>query len=495
MQKKNLIILIPIILVILNLILKFIHIDSQSIAGDEPFSIFHAQLGVSSIIEQLKQGNNPPLFEIILHYWIKLFGISAFSVRFLPLLFSTITVLFIYKIGSSFFNLRVAIVSSLLFTFSNYHLFFAHECRVYSLFALLTTLSMYAFLKLQQERNSKKHFILFVISTVFLIYSHYFGFWVIFIQLFITLILKQNRKELVKLYFLGLAIIAIAYIPMWATFIEQFFVSAESGTWLQPPANLGALYFMLWKFTNKPVATSISILVLVAAFIKFIFLKDYKKLGDYKPQINIVTWFALPFLLMFLISFEVPMFHDRYLVFLSVAFYILLAISVNYLLPKHKLRYILDAVIILLFIITFNPNVDNQRHTQEAITKVKELKDEQTLVIISPYYFMPTFTYYYNINYFKLTDRNVPYKRMNKKLRSENIYCVYGMNQNLNEKLESFNKVIFLDAAADFANPNNNIRKTIDSKFEQKEKHFFYEIFTVYLYARKKNITNQYKEI
>jgi hypothetical protein len=98
---------------------------------------------------------------------------------------------------------------------------------------------------------------------------------------------------------------------------------------------------------------------------------------------------------------------------------------------------------------------------------------------------MPTFTYYYNIDYFKLTDSNVPYNKMNQKLRSENIYTVYGMNQNLTKELESFNKVIFLDAAADFANSNNNIRKTLDSRFEQTEKHFFYEIFIVYAYERK----------
>ncbi len=485
MQKKNLIILIPALLVALNFILKFIYIDAQSIAGDEPFSIFHAQLNVSSIIDQLKQGNNPPLFEIILHYWIKLFGISAMSVRFLPLIFSTVTVLFIYKIGTTFFNLRIAITGSLLYTFSNYHLFFAHECRVYSLFVLLTTISMYAFLTLQKNRNSTKHLVLLIVSNIMLIYSHYFGFWVIFIQFFVTLLFKQNRKEILKLYFTITIITAIAYIPMWRTFFERFFLSTTHGTWLQAPQNLGAIYFMLWQFTNKPVATSISIVVLVASVIKFFILTDFKKAADFKFEINILTWFALPFLLMFFLSFKVPMFHDRYLVFLSVALYILLAISIHYLLPKFKYKYFLDAIVILMFIITFNPNVDNKRHTKEAIATVKELKDEHTLVIISPYYFMPTFTYYYNTDYFKLTDNNVPYRAMNQKLTSENIYPVYGINQIPKETINSFNRIIFLDAAADFANPDNNIRKTLDSKFEQKEKHFFYEIFTVYLYVKK----------
>ena len=75
---------------------------------------------------------------------------------------------------------------------------------------------------------------------------------------------------------------------------------------------------------------------------------------------------------------------------------------------------------------------------------------------------------------------------MNQKLKSENIYAVYAIEQIQEETLNEFNKIIFLDAAADFANPNNNIRKTLDSKFEQIDKYFFYEIFNVYLYKRQR---------
>ncbi|MFC2150943.1 glycosyltransferase family 39 protein [Bacteroidota bacterium] len=485
MNRKNLLILIPILLVILNFILKFLYIDAQSIAGDEPFSIFHAQLDISSIIDQLLKGNNPPLFEIILHYWIQLFGISPASVRFLPLIFSVITVYFIYKIGISFFSLRIAIVGSLLFTFSNYHLFFAHECRVYSLFALLTSISMYAFFKLQEDKKRFKCLIITILSNVLLIYSHYFGFWVIFIQFFIILLFKSNRKHLLKLYVFGIIILALAYIPMWRTFFEQFFLSSTKGTWLEAPKNLGSLYFMLWKFSNKPVTTLICILLLVASLVKFFINKDYKKINEFKPNIWILTWFALPFLLMFLVSFKVPMFHDRYLIYLSVAFYPLLAIGIDYLFPKFKYRYIFDAVVILMFIVTFNPNVDNQRHVKETVAKVKELKDEKTLVIISTYHFMPNFTYYYNTDYFKLVNNKFPYQNMENKLISENIYAVYGIQQIPEDILNKFNNVIFLDAAADFANPNNNIKNTLNVTYTKADEFFFYEIFYVYKFERK----------
>jgi uncharacterized membrane protein len=89
---------VPILLVLLNAILKIIFIESRAIANDEPFSIFTAQMDVPALLAELAPGNNPPLYELILHGWIKIFGIGPFAVRFLPYFFSCFTVFFIYNI-------------------------------------------------------------------------------------------------------------------------------------------------------------------------------------------------------------------------------------------------------------------------------------------------------------------------------------------------------------------------------------------------------------
>ena len=125
-------------------LLKSLFLTSQSISLDDPFTIYHAQFDFWNLIGYLKNYNNPPLFEILLHFWIKLFGITEISVRILPMLFSSFSVLFIYKIGKVFFDSKTAIVVSILFTFFNIQLFYAHDCRVYSLF-LLTVVMFYCF--------------------------------------------------------------------------------------------------------------------------------------------------------------------------------------------------------------------------------------------------------------------------------------------------------------------------------------------------------------
>jgi len=92
------------LLVLLNLVLKGIYLGEHNLDLDEPFTLYQAQGSLGDLVSMMKWDNNPPLFYVLMHYWIRIFGISPFSARSISLLFSSFTIIFIYKIQCRLVN-------------------------------------------------------------------------------------------------------------------------------------------------------------------------------------------------------------------------------------------------------------------------------------------------------------------------------------------------------------------------------------------------------
>lgn len=462
------------VFVVLNVVLKFLYLDTNSISWDEPFSIYHAQMDVSKIIHHLYQGNNPPLFEIMLHYWIKWAGISPFSVRFLPAVFSSMTAGVVFLIGWRFISHKAGIFAALLFTGSNFHLFFAHEARVYAWFGLLTVSSMYVFFSLLENQKSTARWIALVLLNATLMYSHYFGVFLIAIQGLSVLFVPEIRRKMLVRYLISGVATFLLFLPNVVILANRLQVSATRGTWIEKPTGVESLYNMLWNFSNQPVTTVICIALLVAALVKKIIL--WKK-SNTTPQTQVVLiWFLFPFLSLFAISYAIPMFLDRYLVFVSFGYYLSVAVSVHFLFRNQRVNTWMYGAVALLFVATLKPNLDNKRHAQEAIAYVKKQTNEQTSILICGHDFVLNFCYYYDIDLFRRYNDQHVYQTMTEELNKKHIYPLYKMDSTL--PLQE--KVIYFDAAADFSNPNNGILETLKQRYTLVNTTHFEAIFTVY---------------
>lgn len=492
--KKNESIIIVIILVFINFILKGIFLQNNSLGGDEPFSVYHAQMHVTSIINLLSGGNNPPFYELILHYWINLFGISEFSVRFPSLIFSCVTVLFIYKLGAKHLNKRIALYASIIFIFSNYHILYAHEARVYALLGMLSVLSMYYFLDVLNVLLSKvsinrfntafkkKLFILLILNTL-LIYSHYFGFFILITQFIFLTFNKKLFSQYWKQILLSIGIIFTLYTPNIIVLFNRLIDSTINGTWLTPPTGIADLYSMIRKFANAPVVATFVIIVLIVALIKSFILKKYKNIN---PAYGlIILWFVFVFLFMFGISYLTPMFLDRYLMPAAIAFCFVVSISMDYLIKKPTFNYIIPGIVCILFIATVKPNISNKRNVEEAVEKVKEKIKSNTLVLIYPKNFIIDFSYYFDIEIFKDYNRKHIYSTIDNELRTENIYAINNIDEIDEIDLLEWNHIIYLNAVASSTAPQNNIKNKLNDHYTLDSKHEIYEIFNVIEYKMK----------
>jgi hypothetical protein len=253
-------------------------------------------------------------------------------------------------------------------------------------------------------------------------------------------------------------------------------MNSEGGVWLDKPSFI-ALYDNLWKFSNQPVNTVLFLLLLVLGAIFYFVRRSKMKLEtQYKV---VLIWFLIPFLLMFALSFKLPMFLDRYLVFLSVGYYLLIAIAIDRIGSKEWMKWALGAMVCIMMFVTTNFKAGITRKNKAAIEYVIEQKTEKTIVIVCPGWHHLLFSYYYDIEIFK------DFKHTQKRLAEDNIYGIKLLSKELKLKLSTAEKVIYFDAWDEQVDPNQENEKYLDANFTLIEEILNYEGTRLRIYVAK----------
>ncbi|MCO5264350.1 MAG: hypothetical protein M9948_00455 [Lentimicrobium sp.] len=88
-----------------------------------------------------------------------------------------------------------------------------------------------------------KMLIALVLSNLVMVYSHYFGWFIIFIQ-FIAGFLYLKDKRVVKSVLIALGLSFLAYLPFFLILIRQFLKSSQ-GTWIESPDSTSEYFINL----------------------------------------------------------------------------------------------------------------------------------------------------------------------------------------------------------------------------------------------------------
>ena len=466
---------IPVLFFLFNIILRAFGIEVNSLAGDEPYSVYFAQMDVPDILRHMRPGNNPPLYELFLHFWESLFGIEEVAVRVPSLIFTGITAAFLYKIGNEFFSKYTGILAGLLFTFSNYATYFAHEARVYALFGMLTCISFYYFLRWVNNRYSTSTLVLFTIANALLLYAHYFGVMVIGLQVFFALLFSFREGKKLKVVVLSLAASIVLFGPYIPVVLEQFSVTKEKGTWLLPPDGWPTIEYMLIQFANgKKVVTVLLCIVGLAVVFN---LRRFRSMD--KNLLVILAWFVVPFFGMYFISFEMPMFHNRYLMHAFIGFILVISVASLSIIKLPIVQWIIPGILLVCFVVKSERSIDNGRHSREAVSKMQELRDENTRVVMYPKYRILGYSYYFNRERFKKYDAEFGFYNVLEGFKEENFY---GINQYSEARIDStVNKVIFMMTDG---GPKEQLVSEFQEDFKLKKEYFFPEIIEVFEFER-----------
>ena len=307
------------------------------------------------------------------------------------MLLSSAAALCIFQLGKKHFSLFVGVVAALLFSFSNYHFYLSHELRSYPLFALVTTLNLGYYLgSLKIVQQKRYAWFMQGVLQALLLYTHYFGAFVILSQLAHSLIVVRNRQVVISQIRAGV-LTALLYIPQVWMVMGRWVDKVEGGHWLQSPS-IAELFNVLSKFMNAPVLTVGAIIIGVVG--GYFALKK-----ESKHQVSAVLFlFPLSFVFMWCVAQFLPIFQDRYISFTTVAWFLFTAIALDRL-PKWP-KQVATISLVVIMGITVNYQPENGQWTKELISLINKHKQENTEVYVYPHWSIPCFSFHYNLSYF-----------------------------------------------------------------------------------------------
>ena len=160
--------------------------------------------------------------------------------------------------------------------------------------------------------------------------------------------------------------------------------------------------------------------------------------------------------------------------------------SISYMYPTHDTKFAKKYDIALLgsFYYKSTANVDNARHTKDAVAKVQELRDDNTRIVMYPKYRMFGYAYYFNKERFKNYDKEYGYYNVIEGFHEENLYAI---NQYSEARIDSFcyDKLIFMMTDA---GPKEQFLADFEKEFELLNTYHYPEIIDIYEFRKKESV-------
>ena len=209
---------------------------------DEGLSVGIADRPLSDIPFALREDGSPPLYYMLLHFWLDIAGRSESGVRGLSLLFALMAIPAAWWAGRQIWGTqRAAWFSAVLMAFNPFLAQYAQEARMYSLVALLAIPATTCFIRAYalDTPNRRPWIAGFAISVALALYTHN---WPIFFtisaavawMLLWVLADKPRRKQLFRDALLGFGGLLVLYLPWVPTTLYQ---AAHTGApWADAPA-------------------------------------------------------------------------------------------------------------------------------------------------------------------------------------------------------------------------------------------------------------------
>lgn len=366
----------------------------ESIWRDEAFSVLLAKKNIIEIVTTTVKDSNPPLYYIILHYWMFVFGTSEIYIRLLSFVFfwATMYVYYLFIKNVLKINKFWSLVYLLLFLLNPVLNYFAFEARMYTMFAFLASLSFYFLLM--------RKYLPYSISLVLGFYTHYFMILVAITQILVVCFIERAAE--MKKFFKYFTRSALLFFPWLVYFLFQ--KPSFNINWiLKPPTktifNLPSIIYTGFEpqesiSANFSQIQTVLSLVFITVIITFLIHALRRNSLEKRIPATLLYWSFLPPLVTLAVSFFRPVFLPRYLIFSTVGVLLFLSFFAEKIEIHKKIFFIT-----LLMTLTLNYNklqIEFRQKTdfRKVANEIKGLMKNNDIVYVTSELELQPFQYY-----------------------------------------------------------------------------------------------------
>ena len=350
---------------------------NQSFWLDEAVQVWaSAHFSIKDLLTQYMPWDfNPPLYHILLHFWIKVFGASEIGVRSLSVLLGIGCIFLIKKIGDKGYGIKdkeirdkgyeikdkrknlkdlgIGTIAALLLATSPLHIYYSQEARMYILACFLVLLATWRFLIFLERQNWENSF-LFGVSLVLMGFSHFLA--LLTVPVFLLFCYKSLRVNgltgsrvvkfilpffLLLCFYLSYSSLLLKQLKTGMGWTKTYPVWGKTvGSFSLKGAALLPVKFIIGRISieNKVIYGIVSVLLVSLFWGLTLKLRVNPPAGgeELRVELRVKNFRKLVYLMLFfpsivgfLVSFKVPVFSYFRFLFCLPFFYLAVAIGIS----------------------------------------------------------------------------------------------------------------------------------------------------------------------
>lgn len=170
-------------------------LDAQSLALDEGWTMWAIRdPSLLTTVERIGTDVHPPLYFLLLDGWVVLAGTSVFAARLLSVYWALIGLAGTIALGRRLFDRWTGVIALCYLGAAGFTVYYAREARMYTQMMALSVLTVTLYLR-WREAPTRRRMLWYAGALSLLLYTHYFGVWIMAAQRFHALLVRLRRWQ------------------------------------------------------------------------------------------------------------------------------------------------------------------------------------------------------------------------------------------------------------------------------------------------------------